>query len=245
MVNSNNIIVLIKMNINIFHKIVDAKTKGCYNEIAMKYIGISKNQKKEVRTMRTIKLGELVIFIPGLNPTRAEKQSQDKERIYYDHSSFEVDYYHRYESIAPIRKATVENDLALNEGDIVMSNSLQLAAMVSKENVGKVLSLNFTKVKFNDRLDKRYFLFLFNSYNDVQRQKERELQGNGVIQRIPLKALGQMVIPVVPMEEQIKIGAIYAETSKLQSNINRYAELLVRYTNMILENQLKEGRTHE
>ena len=92
--------------------------------------------------MRTIKLGELVTFIPGLNPTRAEKQSQDKERIYYDHSSFEVDYYHRYESIAPIRKATVENDLALNEGDIVMSNSLQLAAMVSKENVGKVLSLN-------------------------------------------------------------------------------------------------------
>ena len=126
-----------------------------------------------------------------------------------------------------------------------MSNSLQLAAMVSKENVGKVLSLNFTKVKFNDRLDKRYFLFLFNSYNDVQRQKERELQGNGVIQRIPLKALGQMVIPVVPMEEQIKIGAIYAEASKLQSNINRYAELVVRYTNMILENQLKEGRTHE
>ncbi len=46
MVNSNNIIVLIKMNIRIFHKIVDAKTKGRYNEIAMKYIGISKNQKR-------------------------------------------------------------------------------------------------------------------------------------------------------------------------------------------------------
>lgn len=45
MVNSNNIIVLIKMNIRIFHKIVDAKTKGRYNEIAMKYTGISKNQK--------------------------------------------------------------------------------------------------------------------------------------------------------------------------------------------------------
>ena len=111
--------------------------------------------------------------------------------------------------------------------------------------IPKEVIFDFTKVKFNDRLDKRYFLFLFNSYNDVQRQKERELQGNGVIQRIPLKALGQMVIPVVPMEEQIKIGAIYAEASKLQSNINRYAELVVRYTNMILENQLKEGRTHE
>lgn len=50
--------------------------------------------------------------------------------------------------------------------------------MVGKANAGKVPSLNFTKVEFkHDRLDKRYFIYLFNAYRDVKRQKERELQG--------------------------------------------------------------------
>lgn len=195
--------------------------------------------------MRKTKLGEFVTFIHGLNPTRIEKQPLDKEIVYYDQLSFEADYYHKHEIAVPIRELIAENDLVLNEGDVVMSNSLQLAAMVSKENIGKVLSINFTKIDFNDQLDKRYFLFLFNSYTEVQRQKERELQGNGVIQRIPLKALSQIHIPFVSMEEQMKIGAIYTEVLKQQSNIKRYAELLVQYTNCLLENQLKEGRTYE
>ena len=192
--------------------------------------------------MKKRELGELVTFIPGINPTRAEKQFKTHEIKYYDQSSFEVDYNHDDSSACENDlKAQSKNNLSLNEGDLVISNSLQLAAMVGKINVGKVLSLNFTKVEFNSaQLDKRYFLYLFNANVDIKRQKERELQGNGSILRIPLKALNQIVIPVVSMEEQIKVGAIYTKMLKLQSKLIKYTELVEQFTGLVLEENLKE-----
>ena len=128
----------------------------------------------------------------------------------------------------------------LNEGDVVINNSLQLATMVGKNNVGKVLSINFTKVEIdNKQLDKRYFLFMFNTYKDVKRQKERELQGTGAVLRIPLRALGEITIPVVTLEEQKKIGKIYIERIKLQSKLNKYSDLIEQFTNSIIEEALK------
>ena len=112
--------------------------------------------------------------------------------------------------------------------------------MVGKNNVGKVLSINFTKVEIdNKQLDKRYFLFMFNTYKDVKRQKERELQGTGAVLRIPLRALGEITIPVVTLEKQKKIGKIYIERIKLQSKLNKYSDLIEQFTNSIIEEALK------
>ena len=103
-----------------------------------------------------------------------------------------------------------------------------------------MLSLNFTKTEFDsEQLDKRYFLFLFNAYKDVKQQKERELQRSGTVLRIPLRALGEISIPIPPLEEQKKIGAIYTETLKLQSKLNKCAELTEQFASSIIEEILK------
>jgi len=186
-------------------------------------------------------LKEFVTFVPGINPTRAQKQFGTKVMNYYDQPSFESDYSHEDVVVEDESKSVSQNNLSLNEGDVVISNSLQLATMVGKKNVGKVLSLNFTKIDFDsEQLDKRYFLFLFNAYKDVRRQKERELQGNGPVLRIPLRALEEIIVPVVPFEEQKKIGVIYAETLKLQSKLNKYADLIEQFASSIIEETLKE-----
>ena len=91
----------------------------------------------------------------------------------------------------------------------------------------------------NKQLDKRYFLFMFNTYKDVKRQKERELQGTGAVLRIPLRALGEITIPVVTLEKQKKIGKIYIERIKLQSKLNKYSDLFEQFTNSIIEEALK------
>ena len=183
-------------------------------------------------------LKEFVTFVPGINPTRAQKQFGPKVINYYDQPSFEADYSHG--DVEDESKSLSHNNLSLNEGDVVISNSLQLATMVGKNNVGKVLSLNFTKIQFDsEQLDNRYFLYLFNAYKEVRRQKERELQGSGPVLRIPLRALGEIVVPVVPLEEQKKIGAIYAETLKLQSKLNKYTDLIEQFTGSIIEEILK------
>lgn len=191
-------------------------------------------------SMEKRELKEFVTFVPGINPTRAQKQFGTQEINYYDQASFEADYNHENVVVEDEAKPLFQNNLSLNEGDVVISNSLQLATIVSKNNVGKVLSLNFTKIDFDiGRLDEEYFLFLFNAYKDVKRQKERELQGTGPILRIPLRALGEIVIPVVPIEEQKKIGAIYVETLKLQNKLNKYANLIEQFTISILEENLR------
>jgi hypothetical protein len=182
-----------------------------------------------------------VTFVPGINPTRAQEQFKDPIDNYYDRSSFDADYNHEdvflEEETKDLSKSITSS---LNEGDVVINNSLQLATMVGKNNVGKVLSINFTKVEIdNKQLDKRYFLFMFNTYKDVKRQKERELQGTGAVLRIPLRALGEITIPVVTLEEQKKIGKIYIERIKLQSKLNKYSDLIEQFTNSIIEEALK------
>lgn len=185
-------------------------------------------------------LKEFVTFVPGINPTRAQKQFGIQVINYYDQSSFEADYKHEDVVVEEESKSLSQNNLSLNEGDVVISNSLQLATMVGKNNIGKVLSLNFTKIQFDsEQLDKRYFLYLFNAYKEVRRQKERELQGSGPVLRIPLRALGEIVVPVVPLKEQKKIGVIYAETLKLQSKLNKYADLIEQFASSIIEETLK------
>lgn len=186
-------------------------------------------------------LRELVTLVPGLNPTRVQKQCTAQPICYYDQSSFDADYHYEELGVQEEAVSLVTYDNALNEGDIVISNALQLATMVGKNNVGKVLSLNFIKVELNSQeLDKRYFLFLFNAFRGVKRQKERELQGIGAVRRIPLRALEEIVIPMVPIEEQRQIGAIYAETLKLQSKLNKYVDLMEQFTISMLEERLKE-----
>ncbi|MDD3186489.1 MAG: restriction endonuclease subunit S [Clostridia bacterium] len=192
--------------------------------------------------MNTKQLNEFVTFIPGINPTRAQKQVRKQSKVktieYYDQSSFTEDYKH--EGIHTEEQYAVNKvNQALKAGDIVISNSLQCATLVSEKNAGKVLSLNFTKVELNEQLlNKEYFLFLFNAYKNVKYQKEKKLQGSGPILKIPLQSLGEIMIPIVPMEEQRKMGAIYVKTLKLQSELSEYGKLMELFANELLEESI-------
>lgn len=190
--------------------------------------------------MKTKQLKEFVTFIPGINPTREQYQFKNQLISFYDQSSFTEDYKHEGTGVEDESKSNERNSLALMVGDVVISNSLQCATMVSTKNAGKVLSLNFTKIEFDgEQMDKRYFLFLFNAYKNVKYQKEKKLQGSGTILRIPLRSLEEIIIPVIPIEEQRKIGAIYVKTLQLQSELSEYAKLMELFTNEILEESLK------
>lgn len=191
------------------------------------------------RVLNIKQLKEYVTFIPGINPTRAQNQIKNKSIQFYDQSSFTEDCKHEGINMEE-EDATQKFNQALMAGDVVISNSLKCAALVSKKNAGKILSLNFTKIELDEQqLDKRYFLFLFNEYKNVKYQKEKKLQGSGPILKIPLQSLGEIRIPIIPIEEQRKIGAIYVKTLILQSELTEYAKLMELFTNEILEESVK------
>ena len=183
------------------------------------------------------RLSDYVTFVSGVNPTRANKQIDDVI-VYYEQSDFNNDFNHLdgyeiEENPSDFGKQT------LKEGDIVISNIQQKAVMIGKSNAGKVIPLNFTKVEFKKKtLDKNYFLYLFNSNKSIQRQKEREQQGN-VLQKLSTKALGELKIPVIPLEKQNKIGEAYSKTLKLQGELIRYSDLLEQFSTQILEKTLQ------
>ncbi|NCC55082.1 MAG: restriction endonuclease subunit S [Erysipelotrichia bacterium] len=190
--------------------------------------------------MNTKQLKEFVNFIPGINPTRIQDQIERESIKFYDQSSFIEDYKHEKINVEDEIISSVQNNQTLKVGDVVISNSLQCATMVSTKNAGKVLSLNFTKIEFDgEKLDKGYFLFLFNAYKHIKYQKEKKLQGSGSILRIPLQSLKDIVIPVIPIEEQKKIGKIYIKTLQLQSELSEYSKLMELFTNEILEESVK------
>ena len=196
--------------------------------------------------MKIVKIGKFANFIPGVNSSRIKTSLENEKLELYDQASFVEDY----EQLGFVTKQCIDlnqsDDLTLNEGDIVVSNALQMATIVSKNNAGKVITLNFTKVECDTKfINKGYFLFLFNSFKDVQRQKEKELQGTGPVLRIPARSLNQLTIPMVSMEEQQKIAAIYLEKLKIQNNLKNCSYLIEQVTNAILEDTFRGEKVNE
>lgn len=191
--------------------------------------------------MKKRPLSDFARFAPGINPTRAEEQFGKTEFTYYDRASFEQDYYHTSAELQQKEIPSFLEDYAVRAGDVVISNSLHKAALVHPENTGKIISLNFTRVDFTGtELDKRFFIYLFNEHTDVQHQKDRETRKTKTSARVPLKALQNITIPIVPLNEQRTIGQAYSNVLTLRGKLNRYAELLNAFTINILEGDLKE-----
>ena len=181
-------------------------------------------------------LRDCVSFTPGINPSRVQISNLE----FYDQNNFVSDY-----NFEETEKASVgtEDFLRVKEGDVVISVVMRQAAIVGKGNDGKILTLNFIKVDFdNDFLDKKYFLYLFNSYSGVKRQKERMLQGTGAVLKIPVKSLNDIEIPVISMPEQMKIGEAYKKTVCLNNYLDKYKCLMGKCVNSILEETVKGRR---
>lgn len=190
--------------------------------------------------MEIRRLSEFVDFDPGINQTRAEKKLGQQEISYYDNQSFERDL-KKIQTKREVQHYQPNfSEFAVQFGDVVINNTTQLAAIVGPTNVGRVLSLNFTRVNFNSsQLDQNYFVYLFNEYTDLQKQKVQQLQGTGTTVRITSKALEHFVIPVIPLAEQQKMGLAYTKVIELQSNLTLYGSLLEDLTKSMLKDNLK------
>lgn len=185
--------------------------------------------------IKKARLDDVVEFVQGINPTRVKEM----EIAFYDQADFNRDREYSWEGSVN-DSARQDKDRILSIDDIVISNSADIATRVRQSSVGKTLSLNFLKVNFKDgQLDKNYFLYVFNAFKDVQRQKDRERIGM-TIQRIPVNSLREIVIPLPELEEQRKIGQIYIASLDLQAKLAQKARLIDQFTGAALDNNMKE-----
>lgn len=187
---------------------------------------------------------EIAELIPGVNQSRVDKLGNDENSCFYDQRMFETDLNEMYKNVHSITNSFEEPSYVLNAGDIVISNSMQLATIVGSSVKQRILTLNFVKVKLDNDIDKAYFVYLFNLNKEIQKQKEKETQSMGLVQRITLRSLETIEIPILKKEQCERIGNVYVEMLRNQDNLNRYVDLIGMLTYSMLEQSLG-GKNNE
>lgn len=193
--------------------------------------------------MEQRKLKDCIQLTLGPNLAKAKEELEDYEAL-YDQAAFTADLNH-VETYTPTCFPIEDIDPAIVQtGEIVISNALKLAAIVSPENNGKRLTNNFIRASVLtdsvDPLDNYYFLYLFNESRQLAKQKERELQGIAGVQRIPVSAYESMLLPIVSKEEQQKIGKVYIETKKVKQQLQHYAKTIEDFSFSIIDQQIEK-----
>lgn len=176
------------------------------------------------------KLKDFVEITQGINSSRIRNENRGN---LYDQRDFEKDLL-RTPLPNNILGREQKGDFTLRAGDVIINNMKQQATIVSPESVGKILTMNFLRVEFlNDKLDKRFFIYLFNENRQMKYQKERATQGvSSFVQKIPINNLKQLTIPEVSIEKQQKIGQAYAELLAVRK---KYLDLIKYNDQMTLE----------
>ncbi|MGM0183506.1 hypothetical protein IGK74_002472 [Enterococcus sp. AZ150] len=198
--------------------------------------------------MEEKQLQEYMELTLGTNLAKAKEELEDYQSL-YDQAAFQFDLTHFTQDIRLNTSETSQDKSLVQTGDLVISNALKLAAIVSPENSGKLLTNNFIRVSLitdcDHPLNKYYFLYLFNESNHLAKQKNQELQlqGNTVVKRIPISAYNAMNLPIVSTEEQQRIGKIYIETKKVKQHLQDYAETIEDFSFSMIEQHIKDGGT--
>ena len=133
----------------------------------------------------------------------------------------------------PTQERADEQSYQVVVGDIVFSTLQNTASIVTAETAGKVLTQNFVRWRIkHHQIDPRYLCYCVNQTDAVKRQLARFLEGSHVANKLSLKTLRTLEIPVPPREEQELWGRLYF-------NLQRQATLQERL--VALQTQLLRG----
>ena len=133
----------------------------------------------------------------------------------------------------PTQERADEQSYQVVVGDIVFSTLQNTASIVTAETAGKVLTQNFVRWRIkHHQIDPRYLCYCVNQTDAVKRQLARFLEGSHVANKLSLKTLRTLEIPVPAREEQDLWGRLYF-------NLQRQATLQERL--VALQTQLLRG----
>ena len=146
--------------------------------------------------MEVKKLGDIIQFSLGKNPTRIREQ----ELNLYSPENFENDLY-----------CINEHD---NRSVCIINLMKSKAAPVSPINEEKCITSNFLKCEFDGQvMDKWYFCYQFNEGKDFEQQIAMFHQGTTLsVKKLNVKTIGELRIRLPDIEKQRRIGEIYRQS---------------------------------
>ena len=141
------------------------------------------------------KLSDIVQLTAGKNISRLDKS---QEKYSYTQNDFEND-------LQGVNQEYVS--------DCIINLMKSKAAPLTKTTSGKCLITNFVLCSFDTEImDPWYFCYLFNESKEFERQFNMYQQGSiASVRKLNLKNIGDIVINVIDIEKQRKIGKLYKE----------------------------------
>ncbi|WP_024747857.1 restriction endonuclease subunit S [Levilactobacillus namurensis] len=176
-----------------------------------------------------MQLDDLVTMKTGVNQLRLKDPTADL----YGYPDLVADLGRSVAQPETAEAAASEQSYQVVVGDIVFSTLQNTASIVTAETAGKVLTQNFVRWRIkHHQIDPRYLCYCVNQTDAVKRQLARFLEGSHVANKLSLKTLRTLEIPVPPREEQDLWGRLYF-------NLQRQATLQERL--VALQTQLLRG----
>lgn len=187
-----------------------------------------------------MKLSNVVKFRVGLNPTRI-KGRVDPSSIYaVSNTEEDLKRATDFQSNSPDKA----NPYLLKEGDLVISVIKEKAAIVSRQNSGKIFNSNFIKADFNPEvIDPWYLCYFLNESETVKKAKNLRtgLTGLGYLHINP-ELLNSIELTLPPTERQKTIGKAYQNLCRYEYALEKQRDALKTLIVGLIRQQEKKGK---
>jgi restriction endonuclease S subunit len=139
------------------------------------------------------------------------------------------------------RNDEISNDLLLSQGDILIKRlNPSFVHVVAKESTGMAASQNLLVVRPSNEVDPFYLGYLLEQ-KEIIGQVEHLTGSAAVIKAVSVKKLADIKVPIIPLEQQRKVGEIWKLSRKRKQLLNSYMEENDRLVSMLASKIINSG----
>lgn len=139
------------------------------------------------------------------------------------------------------RNNEISNDLLLSQSDILIKRlNPSFVHVVAKESTGMAASQNLLVVRPSNEVDPFYLGYLLEQ-KEIIGQVEHLTGSAAVIKAVSVKKLADIKVPIIPLEQQRKVGEIWKLSRKRKQLLNEYMEESDRLVSMLASQIINGG----
>ena len=139
------------------------------------------------------------------------------------------------------RNDEISNDLLLSQSDILIKRlNPSFVHVVAKESTGMAASQNLLVVRPSNEVDPFYLGYLLEQ-KEIIGQVEHLTGSAAVIKAVSVKKLADIKVPIIPLEQQRKVGEIWKLSRKRKQLLNEYMEESDRLVSMLASQIINGG----
>ena len=143
--------------------------------------------------------------------------------------------------IIQYRSDEISEKLLLSSGDILVKRlNPSFVHVVAEDSVGIAASQNLLVVRPSGEVDPFYLGYLLEQ-KEIIGQVEHVTGSAAAIKAVSVKKLADIIVPIIPLEQQRKVGEIWKLSRKRKQLLNEYMEENDRLVSMLASQIINGG----